>query len=89
MLQKYQKGMNMLFGSGVPLYIVGQFILPHIQGIPAIVTPTCVLVGYFLILFGCRLFAMAKGYSGTKGLLAGLLSILGLLILLLMKDKNK
>ncbi|MFA4934147.1 MAG: hypothetical protein WC574_06955 [Candidatus Omnitrophota bacterium] len=89
MLQEYQKSMNILIGSGAPLFILGKFILPNFPSVPGILAPTAVLAGYFLLLFGCRALAKAKGYSGTMGLLVGLLSVLGLLILLLMKDKNK
>lgn len=89
MLQEYQKSMNLLIGSGVPLFIFGKFILPNFPSLPGVLAPTADLVGYFLLLFGCRALAKAKGYSGAMGLLVGLLSVLGLLILLLMKDKTK
>ena len=86
--QKYQKSVNVLIGSGVPLFILGKFILPNFQAVPSMLVPTIGLLGFFL-LFGCRALAKAKGYSGVIGLLAGLFSVLGLLILFLMKDKNK
>ena len=46
------------------------------------------LIGGVLIVVGCCFYAKSKGYNGAWGLL-GLLSIIGLLILICMKDKEK
>lgn len=47
------------------------------------------LVGAGFYLWGCCSWAKGKGYSGVYGFLLGMLSILGLLILLVLPDKYK
>ena len=45
-------------------------------------------LGAIFFLFACASYARAKGYSGGLGLIA-LLPIIGLIILVLLPDKNK
>ena len=45
-------------------------------------------IGSILFIIGCCFYAKGKGYNGAWGLL-GLLSLIGLLILVCMKDKHK
>jgi len=47
------------------------------------------LIGAGFYLWGCCSWAKGKGYSGIYGLLLGMLSILGLLILFVLPDKYK
>jgi hypothetical protein len=48
-----------------------------------------VLVGGILLILALCDFAKAKGYSGFVGLLLGLCSCLGLLVLVLLPDRTK
>lgn len=89
MLQEYKRSINILLGTGIPLFVIGKFILPCFTNMPGIFAPTILILAFFLMLFGCRALAKAKGYNGIVGLLLGFLTILGLLILVLLKDKNK
>lgn len=50
--------------------------------------PWCGLIGGILFIIGLGFFAKAKGYSGALGLL-GLLTCIGLLIVLVLPDKTK
>ncbi len=53
-----------------------------------IIEPIGTAVGFVMFVVGCAFYAQAKGYSNTVGGLLGITAI-GLLILLLLKDKNK
>ncbi len=46
------------------------------------------LVGAGIFIYGCMLYAQAKGQNKWLGLL-GLFSLLGLIVLVLLTDKNK
>lgn len=59
-----------------------------IQSICFFINPFLSLIGTILLIIGLGYYAKARGHSGWFGLL-GLLSWIGIIILLVLKDKNK
>lgn len=85
MLEEPKKKSNMGIGIGIALAIVGAVLMNGgNESIGLIVS----LVGGVAFIYGCFMFATAKGYSPALGLL-GFLGIIGLIILVLMPDKAK
>ena len=58
--------------------------MPNLAMVGAIIA----LVGAVFFIWGCMNYAVGKGYSKFLGLL-GLLSCIGLVVLVLLPDKNK
>ena len=85
MLQESKTKTNIGVGIGIILEIAGNYIArtsnPTLGAIIA-------LVGVVLFIWGCINYAEGKGYSKWLGLL-GLLSCLGLIVLVVLPDKNK
>lgn len=77
MLPQYKTKTNIFIGVGILMQLVGAQFGPVVQ-----------LLGAALMLIGCVFYAKAKGYHGAFGLF-GLLSIVGLLVLVCLKDKCK
>ena len=46
------------------------------------------LSGYVLFVIGCVNFARAKNYKSVIGLILGILNLVGLVVLVLLKDKS-
>ncbi len=85
MLPEFKKNTNIGVGIGFVLQIVGQVLSKNgMDGIGFIV----LLVGLATFIWGCGQYAKAKGYSPWFGAL-GLLSIIGLVVLVLFPDKHK
>lgn len=82
MIKEYQSKSNLGIFAGIILTVVGSYL---VHGTLSLVILALSLVAW---IYGCAMYAQAKGYSGAVGLL-GLLSVLGLLILILMPDKTK
>lgn len=80
-------------GIIIPLVIGLSFIIltpPREYFILTIATMYLVsMAGWIAIIWGSYHLAKGKGYSGTTGILLGLVGFIGLLILLLLADKNK
>ena len=87
MLAEYKSKTNIGIAIGLILEIVGNVIrmqMPNLALIGAIIA----LVGAVFFIWGCMNYAVGKGYSKFLGLL-GLLSCIGLVVLVLLPDKNK
>ena len=87
MLAEYKSKTNIGIAIGLILEIVGNVIrmqMPNLALVGAIIA----LVGAVFFIWGCMNYAVGKGYSQFLGLL-GLLSCIGLIVLVLLPDKNK
>ena len=87
MLAEYKSKTNIGIAIGLILEIVGNVIrmqMPNLALVGAIIA----LVGAVFFIWGCMNYAVGKGYSKFLGLL-GLLSCIGLVVLVLLPDKNK
>jgi hypothetical protein len=87
MLAEYKSKTNIGIAIGLILEIVGNVIrmqMPNLAMVGAIIA----LVGAVFFIWGCMNYAVGKGYSKFLGLL-GLLSCIGLIVLVLLPDKNK
>jgi hypothetical protein len=82
MLAEYQKKSNYGIAIGILLQIASIPFSENILGFLLLVA------GMLLLLYGCCCYAMGKGYHGILGGL-GILSLLGLIILVLLPDKHK
>jgi len=81
MIAEYKTKTNLFILLGIVVQIAGMMIGTEIElAIRGI--------GSILFIIGCCFYAKGKGYNGAWGLL-GLLSLIGLLILMCMKDKHK
>ena len=87
MLAEYKSKTNIGIAIGLILEIVGNVVrmqMPNLALVGAIIA----LVGAVFFIWGCMNYAVGKGYSKFLGLL-GLLSCIGLVVLVLLPDKNK
>lgn len=80
MLAEYKSKTNIFVGLGIVLEILGRVVGGPVGGL-------ITLVGAVLFIVGCWNYALGKGYPGPVGLL-GLLSCIGLLILVILPDRN-
>lgn len=89
MIASLQKKATPFLGLGLALQI-GGYLFPVLilREINWAMTLACFLVGLALLIVGCMYFAQAKGYPRELGLL-GLLSVLGVIALIYMPDKEK
>lgn len=87
MLPENKKKTNIGVGAGILLQILGRVLGTAGDG-AAILGLLLILVGAGLFIWGCMNYAEGKGHSKWLGLL-GLLSCLGLIILLFLPDRNK
>ena len=81
MIQEYKNKTNLFILLGIIMHVGGMVMGNHIGLLIN-------LAGGILFIVGCCFYAKGKGHSGTWGLL-GLLSIIGLFVLILMTDKHK
>jgi hypothetical protein len=87
MLAEYKRKTNIGVGLGMGLQIASRALTPQGGGLAPLAI-VLVVGGIILFIWGCMSYAKGKGYNGAWGLL-GLLSIIGLIILVLMPDKHK
>jgi len=87
MLAEYKTKTNTGVALGIILEIAGQIIMRQMPNL-ALAGTIVMLVGVVFFIWGCMNYAVGKGYSQFLGLL-GLFSCIGLLILVLLPDKNK
>jgi len=84
-LPEPKRNTNIGVGIGIVLQIAGRVLSNDgMNGIGSIV----ILAGFVLFIWGCGQYAKGKGYSPWFGLL-GLLSIVGLIVLVFFKDKHQ
>lgn len=81
MLQEYKSKTNLFILLGIIVQVLGVVIG---QDISIFIR----LAGSVLLIIGCCYYAKGKGYHCAWGLL-GLLSLIGLIILICMRDKHK
>ncbi len=87
MLAEYRRKTNIGIGIAIFLQITALFIYTdHTVG--AILSLLFITIGNILFIWGCWSYAKGKGYHGAWGFL-GLLSIIGLIILIFFPDRNK
>ena len=83
MLSQYKSKTNLYIGIGLVLQIAQMvFFGDSLLGLLS------VLVGWVLFIIGCCCYSKGKGHSAAWGLL-GLLSLIGLVLLVMFPDKNK
>ena len=83
MLPENKTNTNIGVGLGLILQIVGRVVLGG-----SVLGLALVLVGLVLFIWGCMNYAVGKGHSKWLGLL-GLLSCIGLVILIFLPDHHK
>ena len=83
MLPENKTNTNIGVGLGLILEIVGRLVFGG-----SVVGLVLVIVGVILFIWGCMNYAVGKGHSKWLGLL-GLLSCIGLIILIFLPDHHK
>ena len=87
MIQEYKTKTNIGVGLGFLLQLGGRLLArmePQWTTVGLVIT----IVGAIFFIWGCMNYALGKGHSKWLGLL-GLLSCIGLLILVLLPDHHK
>ena len=87
MLPENKTKTNIGVGAGILLQVAGRFLVARSQG-TSIIGVVLLVVGAIFFVWGCMNYAEGKGHSKWFGLL-GLLSILGLIILVFLPDHHK
>ena len=87
MLAEKKRDTNVGVGGGLALQLLGN-VLQAQGGAMVVIGLVLLLVGLVLFIWGCMSYCEGKGYSKWLGLL-GLLSIIGLLVLVLLPDRHK
>jgi hypothetical protein len=87
MLQEKKNATNLGVGIGIVLQVIGR-ILQMQSPEMALIGLVVILVGLGFFIWGCISYAQGKGYPALVGLL-GLLSCIGLIILVVLPDKNR
>ena len=88
MLEQYRKKTNIGIGIGLAMQIMANVLLDRADQISIIAGIVFALAGTVVFIWGCISYARGKGYHPALGLL-GLMYLLGLLILVLLRDKHK
>ena len=91
MLAEHKIKTNLGVGVGFILEVIGRFLSTNVAGAAAgrmIFGVILVLIGASFFIWGCMNCAVGKGHSKWLGLL-GLLSCIGLIILMLLPDHHK
>jgi hypothetical protein len=84
-----EKKLNTNLGVGIGLVIsIAQVFLVRSHILPPVLGHIMAWIGLGILVWGCMNYAEGKGHSKWFGLL-GILSCIGLLILVLMPDLNK
>ena len=89
MIAEYKKNANIWLLIGFVIWFFGNMMRSGGVGDSYIMLGNLVfVVGAGLFIYGCTLYAKAKGYNWAVGLL-GILSLIGLIVLAVLPDKNK
>ena len=90
MLAEYKTKTNIGVGVGIGMSFAGRMMMRSSggSGAAAMLGGVIALAGLLPFVWGCSMYAKGKGYSPWFGAL-GLLSCLGLLVLVLMPDRHK
>lgn len=88
MLQEYKRKTNIGVGVGIVLQIVGRVLVTTDSAGGELVGSLVLMTGIACFIWGCAQYAKAKGHSPYWGAL-GLLSIIGLIVLVLLSDKHR
>ena len=86
MLAEYKTKTNIGIGLGILLQLLGRFVTRNEA--TALIGLMLAIVGLVFFIWGCMNYAAGKGHSKWLGLL-GLLSCIGLLILVFLPDRHK
>jgi uncharacterized membrane protein len=86
-LAGYTRKTNIGVGMGIVLEIVGRIMVHNPEPMRSMGS-IIMLVGLVAFIWGCAQYAKGKGHSPWFGLF-GLLSIIGLIVLALFRDKHK
>jgi len=86
MIEEYKTKTNLGVGLGLVLEITARVMA--MRGAEPMLAVSAFMGGAILLIWGLCMYAKGKGYSAGWGFL-GLLSILGLIILVCMKDKSE
>ena len=86
MLAEYKTKTNIGVGLGILLQLAGRLVARNEAN--ALLGDILTLVGFALFIWGCMNYAAGKGHSKWLGLL-GILSCIGLLILVFLPDRHK
>jgi hypothetical protein len=87
MLPEYKTKTNIGVGIGILFQIVGR-VVSSMNDALALPGLLLMIVGLVFFIWGCMNYAQGKGYSMWLGLL-GLLSCIGLVVLVLLPDRHK
>jgi hypothetical protein len=85
MLAEYRTKTNIGVGLGILLQLAGRLVA---RNEASVFGHILTLVGFVLFIWGCTNYAAGKGHSKFLGLL-GILSCIGLIILVLLPDRHK
>ena len=88
MLKEYKRDTNIGVGVGWIIIAVSNYVIRTGEFGGPVVGYVVLLTGIGLFLWGCGQYAQGKGYSPYWGAL-GLLYLLGLVVLVLMRDRHK
>jgi len=93
MIAEYKTKTNIGVGLGIILQIAGRFVMGSGAAVAGgLAGPELGLIlilgGVVAFIYGCRSYAKGKGHHPAWGFL-GLLSIVGLIILVFLPDKHK
>ena len=86
MLPEYKTKTNIGIGIGILLQLAGRLVTRNEA--TALIGLMLAIVGLVFFIWGCMNYAAGKGHSKWLGLL-GLLSCIGLLILVFLPDRHK
>ena len=87
MLAAHKKKTNIGVGLGLVLQIVGRLLQGSGSEAMASLGTVLVLGGLAFFIWGCAMYMQGKGYHPAWGLL-GLLSVIGLILLAVMRDRQ-
>jgi hypothetical protein len=88
MLAEYKRKTNICVGVGIVLQIIGRLVVIRSGSGEVLLGSLVVLLGAGVLIWGCAQYATGKGHSPWFGAL-GLLSIIGLIILVFLPDRHK
>jgi nicotinamide riboside transporter PnuC len=87
MLPANKKKTNLGVGLGIGVQIVGRIMQATGSTATATLGVLLVLAGLAIFIWGCAMYMQGKGYHPAWGLL-GLLSVIGLIILAVLRDRH-